>query len=280
MFNRKPRPESLRVAVLGVGPSGVFAALALKDAGVQDVTLMARKLQRSAMHGAQYLHEPIPGTIGAMTPGEQVSYNLLGTSEGYRTRVYDGTLPDGMAVSADSLVGTASCWDIRAAYQEAWHDTTGSCEFVEHNATPSSIVALAGQYDLVLSTVPAPSLCKRGCTFASQEIWAAGEAPEIGIRLSYNCDGMSVFCNGLSAKDGPSWYRISNMYNRKTVEWPGGADKPPIPSAARVHKPLFNNCMCLPPNVIRIGRYGAWQKGILAHHAYSQAEATVKEASR
>jgi hypothetical protein len=280
MFNRKPRNSDLRVAVLGVGPAGIFSAMALKGLGVPNVTIMARKFQKSPLYGAQYLHAPIPGTVSARHPGHSVAYNLLGTPEGYRQRVYGDSLPQDFNVSAESLVGTSSCWDIRETYDDAWARVFAQYDFAEHTASPESVIDMAQHFDLVVSSVPASVLCGNECTFASQEIWAAGEAPELGIELNYECDDMTVYCNGQPAKDGPSWYRISNLYGRKTVEWPGGIAKPPISSVARVHKPLFHNCQCLPGNVLRVGRYGAWRKGFLSHMAYSATANIVEEMTR
>jgi hypothetical protein len=256
-----------QAAVLGIGPAGMFSAMALIHSGIGDVTMIAGKMTPSKLYGAQYLHAPIPGTEVSPAP---IAYNLIGDTDGYRRRVYGDELPAGMSVSTDGLVGVADGWDIRETYRQAWDFVMGSCDFSPLTVAAGDIQWLARRYDIVVSTIPASDLCISGRhNFQSSAIWAAGEAPDLGIKLKFNCDDMTVYCNGLPDDEGPLWYRISNIYGHKTVEWPGRINRPEMLNVARVLKPLSTDCDCAPPNVIRVGRYGAWQKGYLAHQAYN-----------
>lgn len=244
----------IKVAVLGCGPTGLVAAHAAALHGA-DVTIYS-KHRKSNMFGAQYLHKPIPG----VTPEKAVTidYILKGTEKAYRAKVYG---PDYKGETSPSeFEGRHQAWDIRAAYDGLW-------ERYEHRVcgadiTPGWLVGtLPSGFDHIINTIPMPQLCVKGHTFAGQDVWIMGDSDKqvVPVLVAAN----TVVCNG---EDAPSWYRASNIFGYKTVEWPNHVNKPPLP-VAKVTKPLFNNCTCW-PNMVRLGRFGMWRKGLLVHHAY------------
>lgn len=257
-----------RVAVLGCGPAGLFAAHAFYEAG-WIISILSRK-RRSEMFGAQYLHQEIPGL-----PAYQASlnYTLTGTVEGYAKKVYGGALsPE--KVSPSHLLGTSTVWDIRAAYYGAWDRYAGM--ITSMHVDPSDVHGIKQSFDLVVSSLPAPALCAdmdRQHSFEAEKIWAIGDAPERGIFCPVDTPHFTVRCNG---EDTPAWYRASNVFNYRTAEWPWDS-KPPIENIAEVTKPIQTNCDChLDKKFIRVGRYGTWTKGVLSHQAYL----TAKERAR
>lgn len=252
--------RSKTAVVLGCGPAGMFAAHALTVAGF-DVRIWS-KHRKSHMYGAQYLHREVPGLAGACRP---IRYMLDGTAEGYADKVYGGQL-SGREVSPSMLTGTHPGWDIRAAYDDAWeryHDLV-----VEFDISfPALRTALIEANPKVcVSTIPATLLCAGGHYFNATEVWAIGDAPDRGQIVKIPCDPDTVVCNG-ELQTG--WYRKANVFGYTTIEWPGNR-KPPIHNVAKVNKPLQTNCDCLPA-VVRTGRYGKWQKGVLSHEAYWDA---------
>lgn len=249
-----------RVAVLGCGPAGLMAVHAAAISGVPIIHVYSKK-RKSEMFGAQYLHAPIPGATTS-APVE-VTYSLQGTAEQYREKVYGDSW--GGDVSPEEFTEPHDAWDIRTTYDELW-DMYGSYVIPEDlNNYKASVIAQS--YDLTISTVPAPALCmmRKVHTFHSRRIWALGDAPERGVSVPYACDKNKVICNG---EPSPSWYRLSNLFGYKTVEWSLSA-KPPIEGVAEAHKPLYNNCDCL-PRIMRVGRFGKWTKGVLTHHAFQE----------
>lgn len=215
---------------------------------------------KSPLYGAQYLHAPIDG----ITPpqGHLIDYQLFGTTEDYRRKVYgdewDGT------VSPEDLGREHWGWDLRETYSALWLDYAE--EIVQAIVDPDIVQDLLDEGWLVISSIPAPAICKKSHRFRAQDIVAAGDAPELGIFLPYrSLPHFSVWCNG--DPDGPAWYRQSNIFGHVTVEWPVGT-KVPISSAAVVPKPLSHDCDCWDERVLRIGRYGKWEKGVLTNHAY------------
>lgn len=267
--------------VLGCGPSGLLAAYAAILAGAE-VRIVSDKLRPSGLFGAQYLHEPIPYLIAMQGSPVTVQYRVLGEVDAYRRRVYGDQYVG--SVSPEDLERDHLAWDLRGAYAELWE---GLQPYMELRAAirASDIPLLKTSNDLVISTIPADSICpgwnvehpelRPGLPLSHQfratEIWAAGEAPELGIRIvGYNAPENTVICNG-SAESSPSWYRVSNIFGRKTVEWPGSLPWVPVKTAARVRKPIATDCNCWEDEkFLRAGRYGRWEKGILTHHVFNQ----------
>jgi hypothetical protein len=122
-------------------------------------------------------------------------------------------------------------------------------------------------FDLVISTVPAPALCEMNHRFQNAQVFALGDGP--GIRsVPIKVQENSIVCSG---NPDISWYRTSNIFGHNTIEWPAkGRKKPPIEGVVRVNKPISTNCHCF-SEIVRIGRYGAWKKGVLVHDAYYEA---------
>jgi hypothetical protein len=251
-----------RAAVLGCGPAGLFAVHALVQNG-WEVEVFSRK-RRSEMYGAQYLHKPIPGlSIGEGTP---IRYNLFGTPEEYRQKVY-GNRP--VIVSPEELNEQHMAWDIREAYVKAWNEYASLIEPVA-DINPQWLMQLLSDraYDQMLSSVPLPALCREPGThkFDSQTIWAIGDAPERGTFCPVPCKPNTVVLDGTP---DVGWYRVSNVFGYTTAEWSENR-KPPFENVSQVVKPIGHDCDCW-PGLVNIGRYGAWAKGYLSHQAYERA---------
>lgn len=264
----------MKVAILGCGPAGLMAAAGAQAASLDaDVQVFSYK-RKSDMHGAQYLHNPIPHYTN-MKYSVVIDYLLKGTEEMYRRKVYGGT-PFIGETSVQVLQERHYAWDIRSTYDALWDDLKYLVNHTEVDA--EGIVALSGKADLVISTIPAPAICWRGHTFRAQQVWAAGEAPSLGIRIPYDCPGNTVICNG---EDMPTWYRVSNIYGHKTVEWSlhSMKERPPVGKPTIINKPIDHNCDCW-PNIVRAGRFGEWKKGVLSDSAYRVGMNATLEAIR
>ncbi len=249
------------IAVLGCGPAGLAAAHTAIGLG-HKVTVISKVIEQSKLYGCQYLHAPIPGF--ETVPRVRVSYQLQGTPEEYRLKVYG---PDWTGkVSPEDFVGEHDAWDIRETYRRLWwqlfmwEDTP----FLRMEMNSGMLEGALGMkdFDRVVSTIPAPFLCRGGHDFRSHRIWANGSQHPIVTEDNI------IICDGTAGHD---WYRISSVFGHRTIEWP---DKPAdFPPAVQVTKPLSTDCDCF-PEVIRAGRYGEWSKGRLVH----QVPALVTEA--
>ena len=271
MTDEKP----IQVAILGCGPAGMFAAHAAQEGGAEfNIFSKARK---SYMRGAQYLHRPIPGLSG--DPFE-VTYTLRGDVDNYRSKVY-GDMGD-ILVSPETLVGVSPAWDIREAYDAAWDrygDKVVDLDFDLIGDPEGFLNGLTNSYDLVISTIPAPVLCRRNTEhkFFSQKVWVTEglkRPNEVGFQDSRDNSQIDnlVVCSG-DPQDW--WYRQSRIHGWENTEFPYDS-RPKETSDLKVHeltKPLRHTCTCH-PDIVRMGRYGQWRKGVLSHEAY---EDTVRE---
>lgn len=254
----------MRVAILGCGPSGLIAAAGVESAGHEPVIFSRHR--KSELFGAQYLHAPIPGI-----PAEQVDidYRLVGSAENYRRKVYGDR---DIEVSPEYLSHPHKGWDIRATYDALWERFNGCIRDTFLN--PFSTADISRKYDVVLSTVPRPILCDNGAHgFTSKAVRAMGDAPERGQAVPFShCPPNTILCNGDLRVP---YYRISNIFGFRTVEWP--LSSPPADGlGARVVKPIQHNCDCWDgANVQFLGRYGKWQKGVLSHNSFVEARKAV-----
>jgi hypothetical protein len=261
-----------KVAILGAGPAGLAAAHAAYLAGAW-VHIFSRG-EKSRLYGCQYLHAPLPEIE---VEQRTVNYELWGTADGYREKVY-GDAWNGQ-VSPGDLEGEHKAWDLRATYDTLWElyvEKRGRAAFTVKDINPRSLLSadiMGTFFTNYISTIPAPALCAAmpGHTFYGQEIWAVGDAADRGQVAPVTVPPDTIICSG---NESPSWYRCSNVFGASTVEWPGKT-KPPIPYAARVTKPLYTDCNCF-PDVIRMGRYGAWKKDQLTHHVFEQVTELLK----
>lgn len=277
---QRSKKNGRRVAILGAGPSGLLAAQAAYERGYDPVIFSRPPLgdrlgtvAKSELHGCQYLHAPVPSPTFAGGPGTPVSYTLRGTSDGYREKVY-GTTDSRIAVSPDEY-GNAEphmAWDLRYVYAKLWARWEPHMRPMHVTAEEVQIALRSGAWARVLSTVPAPSLCYDVAhKFSSQGIWAMGQR-EGSQDFPFACPPFTVVCNG---ERSTGFYRIANVFGMTTVEWPDGR-KPPIKGVVRVEKPLDTDCTChAKEGLVRLGRFGKWQKGVLVHTAYTETKVAL-----
>lgn len=257
---------SKKVAILGCGPAGLLAAHAANMAGA-DINIFSIK-RKSEMFGAQYLHDDIPGIV--LSNPVTVRYKLLGSASAYRTKVYGPSWTG--SVSPEDLEKEHKAWDIREAYTWLWHRYSDA--IINGHVDPKindgyNFRQLIASQDLVVNTIPRQQMCAFPWKhkFRSQRVWAVGDAPERGVFCPVPvAEDNLVVCNGMP---DVSWYRASRIYGYKTAEW-SEADhkkKPPFEGLAEVQKPLWTDCGCW-PEVLNVGRYGKWEKGVLSHSAF------------
>ena len=269
----------LKAAVLGCGPAGLLAVHGIVRAAEAaerevEIKIFSQK-RKSPLFGCQYLHRAIPGLE---LPNRRVDYRLQGSIAGYREKVYGSS--EDVAVSPELLEEDHWAWDIRAAYDQLWE----RYELAIHDyfLTPGSLRLLFAklyeeQFDIYISTVPAPVIClDRGCTFDREEVWAQGDAPELGrwANTPVELPEGTILCSG---REEDEWYRVSRVFGHHTIEWPAEAVTPV--GASRVTKPLKTDCECH-PQWHRSGRYATWKKGVLAHESYRDGMRLTRNALR
>lgn len=260
----------MHIAVIGAGPTGLMAAHAATLTG-HDVVILSKQgsSRRSRLYGSQYLHEPVPD-LGIDDKHEMIQYKLRGgTLADYRQKVY-GSSWDG-DVSPGTLDQAHHAWDIRLAYRLLWDRYEHLIRDVDFNRRGMANVrmmdgiAKQNDIDLVISTIPRTAWDANDSNFQSSNVWASGDAPDIGIWTAIRAEmDFTVVCD---ASDEVGWYRLSCVYGHTTVEYPDRGKRPPINGIAKVVKPL-NHTSTAAPNFLHVGRYGEWGKGILTTDAF------------
>lgn len=240
----------MKVAVLGCGPAGLLAAHAAVERG-HEVRVYSQKV-KSQIHGAQYLHERIPGLTSSNGPPDgEVRFIKLGDQYGYADKVYGS--PGAQCSWAEFDEGKVEAWSMRDLYARLW--TLYGGLVTDTRLTPAIANTFVYEHDLVFNSIPAPMLCHGQHSFPSQQVFITKFAER-------TCPDDTIIYNGLP--DVP-WYRTSRLFGFGSTESTQAGD-----NAIAGMKPLGNNCDCH-PEIRRVGRFGRWEKGQLVHHAYREA---------
>ena len=246
------------VAILGCGPAGLLAAHAAHESGAE-VTIYSMK-KPSPIGGAQFLHRSIPG-LTSENPDGLVNFLHVGDPAVYAEKVYgDPKAETSWGSYAD---GHHEIWNMHQAYQKLWRRYEHL--IIDWEVSPDFLKKLMASFDVVMSAIPLRSLCVATDThkFESQRVYISSKASFPGT-----VENLIIY-NGSPKTD---WYRSSRIFGHGGTEWsgsPGGSD------LTKIHKPLRTDCTCW-PTVHRLGRYGAWKKNLLIHHAFEAALAAME----
>lgn len=245
------------VAILGCGPAGLLAAHALAQRGIPFGIFSVPA--KSRLGGAQFLHESIPG-LTSEEPDAMLTYRLEGDPMVYKQKVY-GDNPNVDFVSM-AFVGNGQqvpAWSLRDLYDRLW-EVFGSMV----NGTVIDATWLkenVEEFSAVISAMPRDRICEpwSNHTFHYHQVRILNEA------INPSVPDNEIWYDGTKDR---SWYRMSNIFGVGSTEW-GMSVRPPMSDLVTVNKPLRTNCDCW-PDFIRVGRFGRWEKGVLAHDGYKR----------
>lgn len=251
----------MKIAVLGCGPAGLMAADQANQLG-HYVTIYSRK-QPSVISGAQYLHQCM-GWYTHRDPDFIIKVQRMGTRDAYARRVYGDPNHE---VSWDQFPdGELEGWDIRDAYQKLW--MTWHEKIIDSEISKMKIENILIRSDRVFLSLPLHVICQRPNIhqFNYQTVKIRTELKE----------GKYLDCmvyNGMD-DEGPDWYRYSMVGNYASWEYPESAEVEGQHSLIR--KPLATSCDCY-PDIVRVGRFGTWTKGVLTHHAVEEVDRALQQ---
>lgn len=241
----------MRVLILGCGPAGLLAAHAVEQSGQHSIDICSKAIEPSHIHGAQYVHKPIPGIHDPNMPDGVVRYEKWGKRGVYARKVYGDT---SAPCSWDTVDGRAPAWMMEATYEELWQRYSRLIYATE--ITPYTLDEIKEDYNLVISSIPAWALCHKkdvhvfDRAHVSFKFLAAADLSEDNV-IIYNGEN-----------DVP-WYRRSELFGHGWDEYGGKIEDADYTGV----KPISTSCDCY-PDVRRVGRFGQWSKGVLVHDAY------------
>lgn len=237
------------VAVLGCGPAGLLAALAAEEAGFNPVIFSIKR--PSVIHGAQYLHRSID-SLTDRAPDYSVRFIKRGTRFGYAQKVYGDPQADCSWDNFDN--NYVEAWDLGRAYQDLWDRYESRISHSYLNGLTKKVISNGG-YVRVISSVPLQVLCEKSDehSFKFVQMWVrpAEDLAEDNI-VVYNGDPITP------------WYRASKIGGVGYKEFGH-----PVEGAKVGVKPLWTTCDCH-PEMMKVGRFGQWKRGVLVHHAYEE----------
>lgn len=252
-----------RVTILGAGPAGLLAALAAEQRG-HKIEIIARG-EQSKIVGAQWLQRPIPWLTDGIAP-TMITYAKVGTVDGYAQKAYGE--PEAQ-VSWDSFVsGDRPGWPLKDAYDRLWEKY--SSRILTYSLNPSDVRSILDRHPdrQVFCSIPATMICSdlAAHDFDGQKVVFTPE-PYVTV------PNMIIY-NGRASDP---WYRTSCLFDVCSTEYAVHRGAHP---GIRGHqyregiKPISNNCSCWSsyPNLIKIGRFGTWRRGVLVDHAYHTAK--------
>lgn len=250
------------IAILGCGPAGLLAAHAAALSRRKYVIFS--RPAKSHLGGAQFLHQSIQG-LTTEDPYE-ISIIAEGSREIYQQKVYGDNEKVPFVSFPERAFSTQFAWNLISTYERLWE--AYSPDIQEAEVSAAWLEANAKNFRTIFSTVPAPSICKSNSgllsvmhMFHSQRIMVYPEALNPAIP-----DG-TIWYDGTKDR---SWYRQSKLFGTGGTEYPLLENPPPVKPLIQARKPLWTNCNCY-PKIVRLGRFGQWQKGILTHDAFNGA---------
>lgn len=240
----------MKVAILGCGPAGLLSAHAAALLGHQPVIYSIP--QKSQIHGAQFLHRAIP-EINDHQPDAELKFTKVGMGYVYATKVYGKPY---VRTSWDnySTGDRVQAWNMQAAYDKLWD--VYQHLIIDHLINAWEVPEILDAFDRVISTVPAAILCRKPYhSFRRIPIWITSAA-------SASVGRNQIVYNGL---DADRWYRGCDIFDHRFSEYTFE-----IYGASPGLKPMGTDCDCFEGRVLKVGRFGKWERGVLIHHAFEE----------
>lgn len=252
----------MRIAILGSGPSGLFAAHAAVQSGIDDLVIFDRQpdIARKTS-GVFYIHDSCDlllerhiinqGVLGAVGQSENT------IAEKYGRKVYGKPIAKVSIIDAlnrKSIYG----YNSKQAMDRLWDLYKDNIEIRSFENYDEVHNLLREGFDKVISTIPAPSLFPK-LTFNFEKAWMrVGTAPLSESFIFYSISSVH------------KWYRASALFGAFVQEFPER-----IPKKEKEGYQIFDitkviNGDRLPqhPDILFAGRFGAWDKTQLTHTVY------------
>lgn len=263
------------VAVLGTSLESLLAAHAVA-VHERPVALFGRAITGEIGQWCGWSPWPIPFTIHHIDkPNGRVDFVDHGSEDVYRQK--SGIGDDDQLRAWQSTAALDVGWDLTDLYLWLQEQFAGKVNEMIVNVRSVQELVDSGDFSLCISGVQAVSLCRTHagvdeesamCRFSQHQVKSApvtmhnGEHPHQIIR-----DG---------TRDH-SWFRTISAFGHKRTDWPPDLS-PPIPEITTRTIPTRTNCRCF-SDIVRVGQYGMWRRGVRPYEAFDQATKAVLSSS-
>jgi hypothetical protein len=269
------------IAVVGSGPAGMSAALALRLAGVP-FAIFSNTDQPSRIGGAQFLHHPLP-LVCNEKHDFPIRYTLVGNHQEYQRKVYGDEDVPFVSMSRVTDGEVVPAWSLQSAYEKMFEENGKDINLQVVDARLLDEWIASELFTAIIVSCPKPMVCRAHAgltqlphTFVSQPIRIMNESV-----LGEGYDNTIIY----DGTPNVSWYRTSRINGTGSTEWGSGAPaKMPYKNLITVNKPMRTNCSCYGreaqtgfPQVLFVGRFGTWRKGELVHDAFDNTLGLLKE---
>lgn len=251
----------MSIAVLGAGPSGLFAAHAAHQCGY-DVEIFDKSPNMSRRNsGVFFIHDDCDLLLDSVSIKQTVLGCYGKTSEEvaelYGKKVY------GRPIAKTSVMDVLknpviTGYNSGQALNRLW-DMYGNKVIVKE-INPIEVLDLLDSYEKVVSTIPAYILYPNN-QYDHGESWIRiGKSPENEAFLFYDINPNQI------------WYRCSAMFGVFVQEFRHGyiPDMTDGYEYRKVIKVIGDGIQSDIPNLFLVGRYGAWDKKCLTHNVYEK----------
>lgn len=251
-----------KIAILGAGPSGLFAAHACAQYG-HSITIFDKNPSSTRQNaGVFYIH----ANCDLLLDEEEIKQIVLGTlgkseeeiAKEYGQKVYKQNIPKVSILEAlhrPTIVG----YNAVQAINRLWYLYEEFIKITEIKGF-NDISLLLNKFDKIISTIPAQILFPNH-NYEFVTAW-----------LSFNqapLEEQSYVFYSISPTH--SWYRMSSIFDSFVTEYPGHYynEIDNFESFIKIKK-VIKVTPELPKieNLFLVGRYGAWDKSCLSHDAY------------
>lgn len=244
------------VCILGTGIAGLLAAKAAEETGAE-VTLYDQNPGNSGRTGLHYLHDPCGLDLSPINV-----YNIILYDETKNTKPhmqYARKLKIPKENSLMDLQRKVEAYSMQEAYRAIWDRFQDRAE--ERVIEPRDLKKLIVENDWVISSIPLNCIVSTvACMFLEYKAFR-GQPKGLGIGSIDKSYNIVVY----NTDENYDWYRYSRI---EGVEWTEGLTK----GEFTVIKPINVNFKVPYKNLILTGRWGRWQRGVLAHESYYQVK--------
>ena len=244
-----------KVAVLGCGISGLMAAWACEEMGI-DYAIFDAKPKKPSVFGFMFLHKPCGIPLKASKLRQLIVPNDISISQAsylYSKKVYDSEFVES-SLSSVIKNSVLDIYDMSKAINFLWARCKDKVE-QKVFADIGGAVDFSKSFDLTFFTLPLNKLDSSGTYYYTDSFVLTGK---VGYGDNF------VFYD--LRENNPLAYRWGYLFDHIFIE-----SRLKLSGSRKVKKVVFSeNLPEVPGNFILCGRYGAWDKKVLVHNVYEK----------